>query len=51
MLAGLFTQPAVLAFACEQADDDSPSAGYAAVYPAAMVAKIVAAQILVSTLT
>jgi putative transport protein len=51
MLAGLFTQPAVLAFACEQAGDDSPSAGYAAVCPAAMVAKIVAAQLLVATLT
>ncbi|HLF41366.1 MAG TPA: TrkA C-terminal domain-containing protein, partial [Acidimicrobiia bacterium] len=50
MLAGLFTQPAVLAFACEQAGDDSPSAGYAAVYPAAMVAKIIAAQILVMVL-
>lgn len=51
MLAGLFTQPAVLAFACEQAGDDSPSAGYAAVCPAAMVTKIVIAQILVAALT
>ena len=50
MLAGLFTQPAVLAFACEQAGDDSPSSGYAAVCPAAMVAKIVIAQLLVAAL-
>lgn len=51
MLAGLFTQPAILAFACEQAGDDSPSAGYAAVCPVAMVTKIVIAQILVAALT
>jgi putative transport protein len=47
MLAGLFTQPAVLAFACDQAGDDSPSAGYATVYPLAMVTKLVVAQGLV----
>jgi len=51
MLARLFTQPAVLAFACDQAGDDSPSAGYAIVYPVAMVLKILVAQLLVMFLT
>lgn len=50
MLAGLQTQPAVLAFANEQARDDTPSIGYATVYPLAMIAKIVIAQLLLTFL-
>ena len=46
MLAGLQTQPAVLSFALEQTGDDSPNLGYATVYPVAMIAKILLAQVL-----
>ncbi|MFB3739359.1 MAG: aspartate:alanine exchanger family transporter [Candidatus Velamenicoccus archaeovorus] len=49
MVAGMQTQPAVLAFAVEQAGDDLPNTGYAAVYPVATVAKIVLAQVLLIT--
>ena len=46
LLAGLQTQPAVLAFADQRTrGDDRVNVGYAMVFPAAMVAKILAAQI------
>jgi putative transport protein len=48
MAAGLQTQPAVLAFAVEQAGSDLPNTGYASVYPIATIAKIVLAQVLLS---
>ncbi|MFZ5894935.1 MAG: aspartate:alanine exchanger family transporter [Myxococcota bacterium] len=44
-LAGIQTQPAVLAFAVEKTGRDLPNVGYAAVYPLAMILKIVLAQI------
>lgn len=47
LLAGLQTQPAVLAFASEQTGNDVPNLGYATVYPLATIAKIVLAQLLV----
>lgn len=47
MLAGLQTQPAVLAFALEQTRNDAPNIGYTTVYPMAMIAKILLAQALV----
>lgn len=47
MLAGLQTQPAVLGFALERADNELPNIGYAAVYPTATIAKILLAQLLV----
>jgi putative transport protein len=50
MLAGLQTQPALLAFSLEQADNDLPNIGYAMVYPVAIIAKIVIAQLLVALL-
>ena len=50
MLAGIQTQPAVLAFASEQTGDDRPATGYASTFPVAMVAKIVLAQLLVALL-
>ena len=50
MLAGLQTQPAVLAFALEQSGDEAPNKGYAAVYPVALIAKIVYAQLLLAIL-
>lgn len=47
MLAGLQTQPAVLAFALEQTKNDAPNIGYTTVYPMAMIVKILLAQALV----
>ncbi|MEJ7605764.1 MAG: hypothetical protein WKF37_05745 [Bryobacteraceae bacterium] len=47
LMAGVQTQPACLAYANEQSNSDEPDLGYASVFPAAMIAKIVAAQALV----
>ena len=47
IVAGAQTQPAVLALAQERTSDQRVGLGYALVYPAAMVLKIVVAQILV----
>jgi putative transport protein len=49
LVAGMQTQPAVLAFAVEQARSDAPSTGYASVYPIATIVKIVLAQVLLSS--
>uniref|UniRef100_A0A832I822 Transporter n=1 Tax=Eiseniibacteriota bacterium TaxID=2212470 RepID=A0A832I822_UNCEI len=46
MLSGVFTQPAVLAFAKEGSDDDGVDVGYVTVYPVTTVAKILFAQAL-----
>jgi putative transport protein len=46
VLAGLQTQPAALSFALEQSGDDLPNTGYASIYPTALIAKILLAQIL-----
>ncbi len=51
MIAGLQTQPAVLAFALERYKGDAPNVGYAAVYPVAMIAKIVIAQVILNLLS
>jgi len=48
IVAGMQTQPAVLAFAVEQTGDDLPNTGYASVYPVATIAKIVLAQVLLA---
>jgi putative transport protein len=48
MLAGIQTQPAVLAFAQEQSGDDLPGVGYARTYPIAILLKIVLAQVLLA---
>ena len=51
MIAGAHTQPAVLAHASETTDDDPDvSIGYATVYPLAMFAKIIIAQVLITLL-
>ncbi len=50
MVAGLQTQPAVLGFALEQTGDDLPNVGYAALFPIATIAKIIAAQLLLAML-
>jgi putative transport protein len=51
MLAGLQTQPATLGFALEQAGNELPNIGYARVFPVAAVAKILAAQVIVTLFT
>jgi putative transport protein len=48
MLGGLQTQPAVLAFALEQSEDEAPNVGYATVYPTATVMKVLIAQALIA---
>ena len=51
MVAGVSTQPAVLAFASAHAtDEDQVLVGYSTVYPLVMIAKIVAVQILITAL-
>jgi putative transport protein len=50
MLAGLQTQPAVLGFSLEQSRNDLPNIGYATVYPMAMIAKILFAQLVLALL-
>ena len=46
MLAGIQTQPAVLAYALEKTGRDSPNLGYASVFPIAMISKILLAQLI-----
>jgi putative transport protein len=50
MTAAMQTQPATLGFALEQAENELPNVGYALVYPASMVTKIVLAQVLLMLL-
>ncbi len=45
VVAGIETQPAVLAFATEQTSDDRVSTSYAVVFPIAMLTKILLAQV------
>lgn len=45
-VAGLQTQPAVLAYALEKTEKDLPNVGYTTVFPLAMIAKILFAQAL-----
>jgi putative transport protein len=47
MVAGVHTQTAVLGYALEQARNDVPSLGFASMYPAATLAKLVLVQLLV----
>jgi putative transport protein len=51
MLAGIHTQPAVLAVANEQSKDGAPSVGYATVFPIATIGKIVIAQVIIMLLS
>jgi putative transport protein len=50
MMAGLQTQPAVLAFVNEQYKSDQPNIGYTSVFPIAMLIKIIFAQLLLMLL-
>jgi putative transport protein len=45
VLAGILTQPTVLALAVERLENDLPNVGYAAVFHIAMIAKILLAQL------
>ncbi len=47
ILAGIHTQPAALAFANTHTGSESPNVSYTAVYPIALILKIVLAQVLV----
>ncbi len=48
MIAGIQTQPAVLAFAAERADgDERVDTGYALVFPLAMILKLIVVQLLI----
>ncbi len=47
LVAGIHTQPAALAFANQHTGSESPNVSYVAVYPVALIAKIILAQILV----
>ena len=48
MVAGIQTQPACLAFATNMARNEAPNTGYASVYPVAIIAKIILAQLLLN---
>jgi len=47
LLSGSMTDPPALAFACAVSKSDAPSVSYATVYPLAMFARILVAQVLV----
>lgn len=51
VLAGLQTNPAILSYATLQTGNDIPNVGYVTVYPAAMITKILLAQMLLSLLS
>jgi putative transport protein len=46
MLSAVHTQPAVLGYALEQAENEIPNIGYALVFPTATIAKILLAQVI-----
>ena len=48
IVSGLQTHPALLSFATEQTGSDVPAMGYAEVYPVAIIAKIIIAQVLLA---
>jgi putative transport protein len=47
LVSGIQTQPACLAYATREANSDAPDVTYAAVYPVALIAKIILAQLLI----
>jgi putative transport protein len=49
-MAGVQTQPAVLAYALEKTERELPNVGYTSVFPLAMIAKIVLAQLVLQLL-
>ncbi|MCB8985664.1 MAG: transporter [Ardenticatenaceae bacterium] len=51
MLSALQTQPAVLGFGQEQAENDLPNVGYALIFPVATIVKIFYAQLILTLLS
>jgi putative transport protein len=51
LLAGLQTQPAVLGFALQETGNELPNIGYAAVFPVALITKIICAQLLLTLMS
>ncbi len=49
-MSGMQTQPACLAYANQQSQNELPNIWYATVYPASMIAKIILAQVIVTLL-
>jgi putative transport protein len=47
LVSGIQTQPACLAYATREANSDAPDLAYAAVFPVALIAKIIVAQLLI----
>jgi putative transport protein len=47
LVSGIQTQPACLAYATREANSDAPNLAYAAVFPVALIAKIIVAQLLI----
>ncbi len=47
LVSGIQTQPACLAYATREANSDAPGLAYAAVFPVALIAKIIVAQLLI----
>jgi putative transport protein len=50
LMAGIQTQPACLAYVSQRTSTNLPELWYSTVYPAAMIAKIILAQLLVHLL-
>jgi len=50
IVSAMHTQPAVLGFAAEQAQDESPNVGWSLVYPLSMISKIILAQVIFTLL-
>jgi putative transport protein len=48
IVAGIHTQPAVLGWALEETRNEIPNVGYASIYPAATLAKLLAVQLLIA---
>ena len=46
LISGIQTQPACLAYATREANSGAPNVAYAAVYPVALIAKVLLAQLI-----
>jgi putative transport protein len=46
LISGIQTQPACLAYATREANSEVPNVAYAAVYPVALIAKVILAQLI-----
>ena len=46
LISGIQTQPACLAYATREANSEVPNIAYTAVYPVALIAKVILAQLI-----